>query len=416
MTTVETLVGEGDDARLVGQAHFTRTRGQISTTFLYDPGYLAGGGMSIDPALPLVSGSQHQAGLVRAFADSAPDRWGRNLVEKAERGRAREEGRAPRRLDDLDFLLGVSDDTRQGALRFRLPGEDAFLGKPSSVPQLVSLPELLRAADEVSSDEDPARAIKQLLDTGTTGLGGARPKASVRLEDGSLAIAKFPHGSDQWDVMAWEATALDMMEAAGIRTPRRRLTRVGGRSVLILRRFDRTEAGGRIGYISAMTALGSSDGEHRDYADVAEAIRDLSLSPRADHHDLFDRVVASVALGNTDDHLRNHGFLADHGSWTLSPIFDVNPTPDPWRTRSTSIMGADAQADEAEALLAFAEDCSMTAAQARERMSNVAAVMMGWRGAARRNGVRAQEITMMAESIQPRLEAVLVAATAGGSG
>lgn len=414
MTTVE--VFEGDDARLVGQAHFTRTRGQISTTFLYDPGYLAGDGMSIDPALPLVSGSQHQAGLVRSFADSAPDRWGRNLIGKAERGRAREEGRAPRRLDDLDFLLGVSDDTRQGALRFRLHGEDAFLGKPSSVPQLVSLPELLRAADEVASDEDPARAIKQLLDTGTTGLGGARPKASVRLEDRSLAIAKFPHGSDQWDVMAWEATALDLMEAAGIRTPRRRLTRVGGRSVLTLRRFDRTGSGRRIGYISAMTALGGADGEHRDYADIAEAIRDLSLSPRADHHELFDRVVASVALGNTDDHLRNHGFLADRGSWTLSPAFDVNPSPDPWRARSTSIMGADAQPDEADALLALAEECSLDAARAWERMSRVATALTSWRDAALKNGIRAQEITMMAESVQPRIEAVLSAATAGAGG
>lgn len=410
MTTIE--VFEGDDARLVGRAHVTRTRGQVSTTFLYDAGYLADGGMSIDPALPLVSGSQHQTGLVRAFADSAPDRWGRNLIEKAERGRAREEGRSPRRLDDLDFLLGVSDDTRQGALRFRLPGGGAFLGKPSSVPQLVSLPELLRAADEVASDDDPVRAIKQLLDTGTTGLGGARPKASVRLEDGSLAIAKFPHGSDQWDVMAWEATALDLMEAGGITTPRRKLARVGGRSVLILRRFDRTAQGRRIGYISAMTALGGADGEHRDYADIAEAIRDLSLSPRADHHELFDRAVASVALGNTDDHLRNHGFLADRGSWTLSPVFDVNPNPNPWRTRSTSIMGADAQPDEAEALLALAEECSLDAARARERMGRVAAALTSWREVAQRNSIRAQEITMMAESIRPRLEAVQAAAAA----
>jgi len=413
MTTVEVLAGCEGEARLVGQAHFTRTRGQISTTFLYDPGYLAGDGTSIDPALPLVSGAQHQAGLVRAFADSAPDRWGRNLIEKAERARARAESRAPRRLDDLDFLLGVSDDTRQGTLRFRLPGDGEFLGKPSSVPQLVSLPELLRAADEVASDDDPGRALKQLLDTGTTGLGGARPKASVRLEDGSLAIAKFPHGSDQWDVMAWEATALDLMQAAGIGTPRRRLVRVGGRSVLILRRFDRTETGARIGYISAMTALGASDGDHRDYAEVAEAIRDLSLSPRSDHHELFDRVVASVALGNTDDHLRNHGFLADHGSWTLSPAFDVNPNPDPWRARSTSIMGADALPDEAGALLALAEDCSLDTVRARERMGRVIAALTGWRAAAQRNGVRAQEITMMAEAIEPRLEAVLAAASAG---
>ncbi|MGU3586920.1 type II toxin-antitoxin system HipA family toxin [Rhodococcus sp. C26F] len=230
----------------------------------------------------------------------------------------------------------------------------------------MSLPELLHAADEVASNDDPAHAIKQLLDTGTKGLGGARPKASIRLEDGALAIAKFPHGSDQWDVMAWEATALDLMERAGIRTPHRRLTRVGERSVLILRRFDRTNKGHRIGYISAMTALGASDGEHRDYADIAEAIRDLSRSPRADHHELFDRVVASVVLGNTDDHLRNHGFLANHRSWTISPAFDVNPTPDPWRARSTSIMGADTHPEEAETLLALAEDCSLNAAQARQ--------------------------------------------------
>ncbi len=134
MTSVEVLVDEGGRTRLVGQAHVTRARGQVSTTFLYDPGYLTDDGSPIDPALPLVSGAQHQDGLVRAFADSAPDRWGRNLVEKAERRRATEEGRAPRRLDDLDFLLGVSDDTRQGALRFRIAGHDEFLGKPARVP------------------------------------------------------------------------------------------------------------------------------------------------------------------------------------------------------------------------------------------------------------------------------------------
>ncbi|MDO5644485.1 MAG: type II toxin-antitoxin system HipA family toxin [Dermabacter sp.] len=407
MTTVEVLVDEADGARMVGQAHFTRQRGQISTTFLYDPGYLSSNGTSIDPALPLVSGAQHQSGLVRAFADSAPDRWGRNLLEKAERARSRDEGRVPRRLDDLDFLLGVSDDTRQGALRYRLPGSEEFLGKPATVPPLVSLPELLRASDELASNEDPSRAVKQLLDTGTTGLGGARPKASVRLEDGSLAIAKFPHSSDRWDVMAWEATALDVMEAAGIRVPQRRLARVGERSVLILRRFDRTGQGYRIGYISAMTALSAADGEHRDYAEIAEAMRDLSLSPRTDHHELFDRVVASVALGNTDDHLRNHGFLADRGSWTLSPVFDVNPNPDPQRARSTTIMGADAPPDEAEALLALAEECSLSPAQARERIARVAGAVTGWRDAARMNGVREHEITMMAESIEPRMNAVI---------
>ncbi len=231
----------------------------------------------------------------------------------------------------------------------------AFVGPPSHVPPLVSLPELLRASDELATDEDPTAAVKELLDTGTTGLGGARPKASVRLDDGALAIAKFPHCSDQWDVMAWKATALDLLESAGVRTPTRRLARGGERSVLVLRRFDRTDEGHRVGYISAMTAVSASDGDRRDYAEIAQAVRDLSLSVKADHRELFDRVVASVALGNTDDHLRNHGFLAARGHWTLSPAFDVNPNPDPWQNRSTSIMGADGLPDEIDALLAFAE-------------------------------------------------------------
>ena len=406
MTTIEVFVDRGEVPARVGQAHITRHRGQVSTTFLYDPDYLAGDGMSIDPSLPLVSGAQHQVGLVRAFADSAPDRWGRNLIEKAERARARSEGRTPRRLDDLDFLLGVSDDTRQGALRFRIAGSREYVGEPSRVPRLVALPQLLRASDELASDSDPAAAVKQLLDTGTTGLGGARPKASVRLEDGSLAIAKFPHPGDRWDVMAWEATALDLLESSGLRTPARRLTSVGDRSVLILTRFDRTATGSRIGYISAMTALGANDGDHRDYVEIAEAVRDLSKSPKADHRELFDRVVTSVVLGNTDDHLRNHGFLEDRGSWMLSPAFDVNPTPDSWRPRSTSIMGADAGPDEAAALLPLAEECGLSAEQARTRIRRILGVMTSWRDVARRHGIREQEITMMAESIETRIATV----------
>lgn len=406
MTTLEVWVEHDDRPCLVGQAHFTRMRGQVSTTFIYDAGYLADGGINIDPGLQLTSGSQHQTGLLRAFADSAPDRWGRNLIEKAERAHARETAGTPRSLDDVDFLLGVSDDTRQGALRFRLPGQDAYLGRPSTVPKLVSLPALLRASDELASDTDPSNAIKQLLDTGTTGLGGARPKASVLLEDGSLAIAKFPHASDEWDVMAWEATALDLLAKASIRTPEHRLVRVSDRSVLLLRRFDRTAAGGRIGYISAMTAIGANDGDRRDYTDIVEAIRDISVSSHADQRELYDRVVASVALGNTDDHLRNHGFVADGGLWTLSPAFDVNPNPDLSKSRATSIAGTDVPADEVEGLLALANDAGIDLAEAHDRIAHVAASLAGWQNRARSHGIAEREITMMADAIEPRLQAV----------
>lgn len=416
MTTVEVLMEHDGESVLVGTAYFTRRRGEITTTFLYDPGYLSSGGTSIDPALPPVPGAQYRAGLVRAFADSAPDRWGRNLIIKAERIRAREERQSPRQLDDLDFLLGVSDNTRQGALRYRFPGSSEFLGEPSTVPKLLELPELLRAADAISADEDPASAIKHLLDTGTTGLGGARPKASVRLQDGALAIAKFPHHTDKWDVMAWEATALDLLAGAGIRVPDHRLLRIGGRSVLILRRFDRTASGTRIGYISALTALGAVDGERRDYADCAEAIRDLCQSPQAAHHELFDRVVAYVALGNIDDHLRNHGFLADAGLWTLSPAFDVNPNPDPWQARATSIMGADTVPEEAEALLALADECSMTPAHARERMARIGAALRDWRAVARANDIHDRDISLFSKALDARISEVESAARGGVSG
>ncbi|MGO3141653.1 MAG: HipA domain-containing protein [Galactobacter sp.] len=154
---------------------------------------------------------------------------------------------------------------------------------------------------------------------GTTGLGGARPKVSVRLEDGSLAIAKFPHGSHRWDVMAWEATALDLLEVAGIRVPQRRLARAGERSVLILRRFDRADDGRRIGYIRAMTALSAVDGEQYDYAEIAEAMRDLSLSPRADHRELFGCVI-EYSLRWGPGVVRLGAIVGSSGSWSWGPV------------------------------------------------------------------------------------------------
>lgn len=404
MTDVD--VYYGDAPLRVGTAHFTRGRGGVATTFLYDDSYLASGAVAIDPGLQLVAGSQYAPRLIGAFSDTAPDRWGRNLIEKAERMTALEHRRRPRALDDVDFLLGVSDDTRQGALRFTLSGDDTFLGAKAHVPPLVALPQLLRRSDELAGAGDASAAVKELLDTGTTGLGGARPKASVQLEDGSLAIAKFPHSSDRWDVMAWEAVTLELLRDAGVTAPWSRLTRLGDRSVLLLRRFDRGPEGERIGYISAMTALGAVDGEHRDYLDIADVIRDITASVKVALAELFDRVVANAALGNTDDHLRNHGFLSDGTHWKLSPVFDVNPNPHPSTARSTTIAGADTIETEVDGLFALAEACDLTAAQARTRIARVTGALAPWATRAARAGIPDAQIALMREGIAPRLEAV----------
>lgn len=386
---------------LVGHAFFTRNRGNISTTFTYNPDYLNAGGINIDPQLRLEAGAQYFPGLLGAFSDCSPDRWGRNLLDKAERLAAREEKRTQRHLDDLDYLLGVSDNTRQGALRFRLPHGD-FLGAHSTVPPLISLPHLLLLADRVAEDENPHHALKALLDTGTTGLGGARPKASVLLKDNSLAIAKFPHSSDQWDVMAWEAFSLKILRQCGVNIPHFELTRVGERSVLLLQRFDRNTSGHRIPYISMMTAIGLRDGDHADYVDIADAIRDISCSPTRDLHELFDRTVLNILLGNTDDHLRNHGFIGSEKGWRLSPTFDVNPNPNISAHRSTSILGSDDIRGEAAALLSFADACNLTKDQALEHLSELLHRTEQWQAVAHSVGVTSRDMKLMEAAFNAR--------------
>lgn len=245
-----------------GIAYFSRRRNVLSTTFRYLEEYSARSeAYAIDPAMPLAQGNHVIAGLPGAFADCSPDRWGKNLIAKQVRLRALREGASSPTISDVDYLLGVSDLTRQGAVRFRTSSEGPYLDPDLTVPKLVELPRLLRAADSVARDPDDMAAIKDLLDAGSGSLGGARPKASVRAGE-RLFIAKFPHHGDDWDVIGWEKTALDLAHRAGIEVPARRLVEVEGRSVLVLERFDRN-ADQRIAYLSAMTLVQGRDGARR---------------------------------------------------------------------------------------------------------------------------------------------------------
>lgn len=319
-----------------------------------------------------------------------------------------EEGRTPRHLDEIDYLLGVSDNTRQGALRFH-PVGGTFTGEPSTVPPLISLPHLMRLSESIVSGDNPQAAVKALLDTGTTALGGARPKASVVLDDGALGIAKFPHASDKWDVLAWEAVALATLRNCGVLVPVFDLVRVDERSVLLSRRFDRDDTGARLPYFSAMTAVGGQDASHYDYAEITDAIRDISCRPAQDLAALFDRVVVNVALGNTDDHLRNQGFVWTRDGWRLAPAFDVNPNPYVGSRRSTSIMGADTIHNEAAALLDFAVLCDLSRPQAEARVAELVQESAVWERHARKYGIRAKEIIMMGEMFEARRDALLQA-------
>lgn len=391
--------------KLVGRARFTLRHGSVSTTFSYDEAYLASEGATpIDPTLPLAAGPIHGAGLPGSFRDSAPDRWGRHLIDRARRMQAG--AAAPRQLDEVDYLVGVFDQTREGSLRFCEPGDD-FLASSAPIPPLVQLPELMAAARAVAADEAGRPQVKELLDAGSGSLGGARPKASV-IDDGKLLLAKFAHPHDEWDVMAWEKTMLDMAEFSGIEVPRRRLVRIGDESVLVLERFDRENSlvdGLRIGFMSGMTLLGSSDGEQRDYAELAEAIAEYATDAEEQLKAFFLRVAFSVTIGNTDDHLRNWGFLRRKDEWGLSPLFDVNPNPYSDARRVTSLVGEDG-AREAEGLKELAAYAGLGTEEASRTVEKVLDTAARWQDYARKNGIREKELKLFAPLFRQKAKAL----------
>lgn len=389
------------ETRLVGEVFFAARRGAlVSSTFRYDTTYLADpAAFPIDPTLGLYAGPQNVAGLPGAMRDSSPDRWGRNLITKDRRATALAEHRTAPTLTDVDFLVGVSDVTRQGALRFRVTPDGEFLGTNIGVevPKLIELPRLLHAADAAGRADDFA-AIKALLDAGTGSLGGARPKASVRDGD-RLLIAKFPHPDDQWDVMAWEKTTLDLAAKAGIRVPETTLTKVDGRSVLLLDRFDR-QWPGRIPYLSAMTLLEARDGDSHDYTEIAETLPEVGSATTADLRELWRRIAFSILVNNTDDHLRNHGLIHEPGGWRLSPAFDMNPNPDTAAQRQTAVAGSYTREDALESLRAYGEEFRLTTTAANQILHQVTSAVTHWRGIATANGIRSNEMTLFADAFR----------------
>jgi serine/threonine-protein kinase HipA len=385
---------------LAGRLYPHRRRGVESSIFVYDDRYLADpDACALDPALPLVTGTlQTPLGraLFGAFRDCAPDRWGRTLIKRAEIARARLAGTAPRSMSEAEILLGVRDDLRQGALRFRLGEEGAFLAaEDSGVPVLTDLPRLLEIAERAETDSAGYEDLKRLVRAGSS-LGGARPKTHVIDDAGRIAIAKFPSASsDTWNVMAWEKVALDLARDAGIKVPDSQLIRVGDRNVLVVDRFDRRGAT-RIGYASAMTMLEASDGDHRSYLEIAGVIEEHSTAATADLRQLWRRIAFSILISNTDDHLRNHGFLHERGdSWALSPAFDLNPNPELGpKELSTAIDFSDTRAS-IDTLMDVAEYFRLNAADAADALTQVNGAVGRWRAVAAKHGLQQADIDAM---------------------
>lgn len=324
----------------IGTIYVDGGKGREVISFEYDENWLTSTENSFvfDPDLALYKGRQYtplDKPMFGVFADSCPDRWGRLLMKRREAILAKKEDRKPRRLTDVDFLLGVYDETRMGALRFAVREEGPFVSndKDLATPPWTTLRKLESASLAFEKNEDgmEEKWLKQLLAPGSS-LGGARPKASVVAPDGSLWIAKFPSKNDDVNVGAWEMVMHDLAVLCGLDVPEAKLenfSKTG--STFLTKRFDR-DGQRRIHFASAMTLLGKNDGAHAvdgsSYLDMASLIRKYGASPKKDLQELWRRIVFNMAVSNTDDHLRNHGFILTNEGWKLSPVYDINPNAD----------------------------------------------------------------------------------------
>ena len=389
---------------LVGRLWARVRKNKESASFEYEKTWLDNPArFSLEPALQLGPGAFHTPAdtpMFGAIGDSAPDRWGRALMRRMERRRAEREGGAPRTLQEIDYLLLVDDEARQGALRFAEHEGGPFLREEGvkRIPPLVELPELLSAAEHVMEDKDTEEDLRLLFAPGSS-LGGARPKASVIDKDGHLTIAKFPRRDDEINTVAWEAVALALAAKAGIAVPTGRIVAIGKKPVLLLRRFDR-EGKQRIPFLSAMSMLGSKDNESRSYLEIADALRQHGAAAKVDLEALWRRIVFNILISNTDDHLRNHGFLyAGQEGWRLSPAYDLNPVPADIKPR---ILTTAISEDDNTASLALAMEVAsyfeLEDATARKVAADVGKAVSKWRYEAVRHGLTKTEIERMSSA------------------
>lgn len=377
-----------------------------SATFEYDDAWISGDHrFALEPALGVGRGPYHTAAgrtLFGAIGDSAPDRWGRTLLARRERLTAQEQRKTPRTLLEIDYLLGLADYTRQGALRFKREEEGPFLAEGgASVPPFLELGRLLVAAGHVTEETETAEDLRLLLAPGSS-LLGSRPKASVRGRRGELLIAKFNRHDDDYDVCRWEGIAMRLAQMAGLDVARSAVEQVGDRTVFTMQRFDR-EGEVRIPFLSAMSMLDRNDGQHGSYVEIADAIRAHSAATTADLLELWRRAVFTVLISNTDDHLRNHGFLhAGEQGWRLSPAYDLNPVPIDVAPRilSTALLEGEDRSASLELAFEAAGYFGIGADDARGIAADVARAVSQWREVARGAGATAADCDRMATAFE----------------
>lgn len=386
----------GDTGLEVGELQFSQQGQKEVSAFRYSPSWLSNPDcFALSPDLPLSTDFQYRTGsketstFAGAIADTEPDGWGRRVINRAHAKRRKTEKDACfAQMSDLDYLLGVLDSSRIGALRFRDNADSPFLDVPhdDNLPEgthEVSLQTLIQASKAVESGKETATDLAYLKGRGTS-IGGMRPKVTVLKPDGTLTIAKFPSISDTRDVARGEVLALLLAKDAGMNASEAEVVLSGAQAVAIITRFDRPRAGGRIPYLSAASLLQLDSREDGAYTQIAEAIDRFSPRPLEDKQELWARICFSMLITNVDDHMHNHGFLhSGGGQWRLAPLFDVNPFPDKQPILKTAVTEATGETGDIQEALDAAAYFGVSDDDAHEILTRMMAALNNWKRLAR---------------------------------
>jgi len=392
---------------LVGELGYESLRGSDSYAFKFDNDWLRRyGSLFLSADINNYPGQQYtQPGrdIFGCFSDALPDRWGRLLLNRREQILASEERRPIRRLSSFDYLIGIDDFSRMGGFRFKTALEGEFINCDSHlrIPPLTDLRSLIAASMEIEKSEEQNRLpemkwIQQLVHPGSS-LGGARPKAGVRDTDGFLYVAKFPSRNDDYDVSLWEHLSHLLAKKAGVNAAETSVISTGDKyHALLSKRFDRTSDGRRIHFSSAMTLLGLTDGSDAQtgngYLDIVDFILQNCYDVENNLRQLYRRVAFNIAIGNTDDHFRNHGFLLTPRGWTLSPAYDMNPTTNEYQSL---LITSSTNKSDLSLLLDASEEYMIGKEEAAKIISEVTDAVKAWRRMAASLGVAKREMVLL---------------------
>ena len=405
-----------DEPMLVGELGYESLRGSDSYSFKYDNDWLRQyGSLYLSADINNYPGQQYaqpDRDIFGCFNDALPDRWGRLLLNRREQILATEEKRAVRKLSSFDYLMGIDDYSRMGGFRFKEKQDGEYINceKSLRIPPLTDIRALVAASMEIEKSEElnqlpEKKWLLQLVHPGTS-LGGARPKAGVMNDEGRICVAKFPSRNDDYDVGLWEHLSHLLAKEAGVEAAETSVIETGKKyHALLSKRFDRTVEGRRKHFASAMTLLGLTDGcdakSGNGYLDIVDFILQNCCDVEQNLRQLYRRVAFNIAIGNSDDHFRNHGFLLTPRGWTLSPAYDMNPTLNEYQAL---LINSTTNHADLQVLLDSSEEYMIGKDEAVYIIEEVKAGVKHWKSIATRLGIAKREMDVFEQVFQRSLK------------